>query len=337
MLLVLLLLLALARAAAAAAAVSAGAYTILFREDLDQPTFPANLLFAKVLVVQPAWFSPSDIATVRAALPGVTLLSYFDFEHVPIRDGCSTGHVMGDRANRTCNSFPGSWPTYSCNASAYQDALQQVFSPLWAVRNLTAGAVPVCTYPGLAHFVPNRNSTLPLVSFVAAWVEFLGTDGVYLDGFMNGDVTRTVYEQYFAAGDMDADGDGVAESVGTMLAVYSTWAPLLVHALRARLGAARLLVSNSAGPLGSDALNGITIEMQYCDGAPQMCHDFVAAQEAMGAQPPLGIFWLTHPEVVPAQRQCELVALFQQSFPFMLAGVVPFDGSFITCANSTQR
>ena len=90
-----------------------------------------------------------------------------------------------------------------------------------------------------------------------------------------------------------------------------------------------ILVGNSAGALSDPALNGITLEMEAC--ASRNCTDAALAQAAVGAQPPLGVFWLTHAESMDPAQQCAEVAAMQQRLPWMRGGTDFFDLSHIAC------
>ena len=175
--------------------------------------------------------------------------------------------------------------------------MQATFNTSWLVRKLP-NLEPVCTYPGLAQFVPLRESADAIIAFLTRWTQKLGLDGVYLDGRSNDALTAQYYHDVLSSAEYDVNGDGDADSVNTMAQLYAMWAPYLTARLRAALGEKAVMLANSAGALGDSAMNGVTIELEYCMKTAG-CIDSVWAQAQIGARPALGAFWLTHAEIVP--------------------------------------
>jgi hypothetical protein len=100
--------------------------------------------------------------------------------------------------------------------------------------------------------------------------------------------------------------------------------------LREKIGEDKIIIGNSAGAISNADLNGLTIEMEYCESVEQ-CEDAVEGQYALSNAPAMGIIWLTHSEVIPPEEQCRMVAVFQKKYPWLLAGTDFFDGSHVVC------
>jgi len=126
----------------------------------------------------------------------------------------------------------------------------------------------------------------------------------------------------------DADGDGRADSVAQIEAMYAQNAPRFSSALRDALGARALLIANTGGALVDAALNGITIEA--CDDEAQ-CAEWFAAQAAVAHAPPLSVVWLKG----SSAEECATAALLRERFPFLLEGTDFYDGTHVVCNNAT--
>ena len=332
---------------------SSSAFFILFAHDIDSPAFPLTACAGfdcgryDTFVLQPLNVTARHVAAVRAAgRPGATVLAYFDTLHVPIVSGCATGHSMGDHAGKTCADYG------QCEDGPYLQRLRAAFPPSMADRNASASDTPVvCSYPGLADHVPHAASVAVLAPLLADVAVAAAFDGWYLDNRLS---PALFAKQPQAAGfDRGVRIAGApATSAVAAVELYTAWSPALSAALRRELDARRppgrtrtaggreqggaaawaghnILVGNSAGALSDPALNGITLEMEAC--ASRNCTDAALAQAAVGAQPPLGVFWLTHAESMDPAQQCAEVAAMQRRLPWMRGGTDFFDLSHIAC------
>ena len=302
------------------------AFFVLFAHDIESPSFPHtgcggfDCSRYDLFVVSPLNFTRAHVAKLKSAgRPGSHVLGYFDTAHVPILGGCATGHSFGDHAGKNCSQYG------QCGDGPYLEELRAVFPVEYADRWSNNESI-ICSYPGLADHVPHAESVAALVPLLAKTARSSGFDGLYLDNRINAEL--------FAGGARAASFDrGAAVSWATTkadaIAMYTAWAPALSSGLRRALGPDAIIIGNSAGALSDPALNGITLEMEAC--ASRNCTDAALAQAAVGAEPSVGVFWLTHAEAMPAKEQCERVREMQRLLPWMRAGTDFIDLSHIVC------
>ena len=309
------------------------AFYILFAGDVAAPDFAekyAEKYAGGTFIANPNNFTTETTQAVRDAVPGSRVLLYFDFQHLPFKRGCGTGHPMGDRTSppRDCKVYP-------CGLGAFGAAFQEVVKPEWLVTRVKDGE-PVCGYPGLTSIVWTEDSAAALAGFVGGWAVENGFDGVYLDGREAPNRFASLYKaQINPKGEkhlFDTDGDGKADSPDQTLGQYVAWAPFFTVALRETLGPEAVILSNSAGPLSDPMLNGITVEAESCRDS-KVCYSALRAQRDVSFDPSKSesVLWLTHSELVPPEKQCALVADIQQQMPWVLAGTDFFDGSHVVC------
>ena len=124
--------------------------------------------------------------------------------------------------------------------------------------------------------------------------------------------------------------------------MYWAWRSAFVAQMRKILGDEAVILANSAGAVSDPSLSGITIEMESCVGgspALQHCSDALegqrAATEATG-RTPLSVLWMTHSEAMSPAVQCENVGKLQAKYSWVQAGTDFFDGSHVTCPNSSS-
>ena len=278
----------------------------------------------KVFVTQPLNFTKKMIYKVKKETNAIMLL-YWDSQHTPaLMMGCSTGDVEGDS--------PGKLVPHS-NQGKYASKMRSMgFKPEYAVRPipLNYSNPIVCRYPGLASYVLMKSSADVIVDFIVDWAEKYNFDGFYLDN----QFSSASFAQYnpTGGGSIDVNGDGTADSIADIIAQYTNWRPYFTQRLRERMPNT-IIIGNSGGPLSDPAMNGLSLEMEYCKEV-QMCIDIFEAQKAVGISPPLSILWLTHSNVIPAQQQCDTAKLIQNKFPWVVVGTDFFDGSHIVCNTS---
>jgi hypothetical protein len=219
-----------------------------------------------VIILSPQNVTSLDVAKIKAAVPGSVVLAYWDFGDIPWMNSsasndtlcpCCTGHVMGDLSGRNCST------TYACGAGTFTDALAAVIPASTFVARLDETPfkrVLQCGYPGLPSYIHSAESTPILTSFLGSWLPDHGFDGIYLDGY---EVPGTKVINF--PGEIDYDGDGIAESTADALKQYAAWAPAFVAGLRSALGPEAIILANAAGPNSDPSLNGLTIEMEACE------------------------------------------------------------------------
>jgi hypothetical protein len=181
------------------------AFYILFANQIDDSSFPARVCqnggqgpqgdecvdlrdySNGVIITSPQNITAAHIAKVKAAVPGSRILAYWDFLHVPYlpKDpsvcACCTGHVMGDKSGRDCTT------TYPCggDADSFTHSLWGMWNTSWSVTRLTGGDEGiVCGYPGLSSYVWMEESATAVSAWLAAWLQRVGFDGLYLDGYV---------------------------------------------------------------------------------------------------------------------------------------------------------
>eukprot|EP01102_Stenamoeba_stenopodia_P007919 TRINITY_DN2232_c0_g1_i3.p3 TRINITY_DN2232_c0_g1~~TRINITY_DN2232_c0_g1_i3.p3 ORF type:complete len:159 (-),score=36.17 TRINITY_DN2232_c0_g1_i3:229-705(-) len=133
--------------------------------------------------------------------------------------------------------------------------------------------------------------------------------------------------------EFDCNGDGQPDTFDDLLDQYQSWGPYFIWSLRQALGPNAIMIGNSAGALSDSNLNGITIEMENCIDY-QDCSSSLMSQYLLSTKPAVGLVWLTHSEVMPAEEQCVRVAALQLQMPWLLAGTDYFDGSHVVCNNN---
>jgi len=279
-----------------------------------------------VFITQPLNFTQKMIHEVKDKT-GALLLLYWDSQHTPaLAIGCSTGDVEGDA--------PGKLVPHS-NQGEYAYKMRSMgFSPEYAVRPipLNYSNPIVCRYPGLASYVLMKKSADVIVDFIADWAEKYGFDGFYLDN----QFSSASFAQYnpTGGGSIDVNGDGIADSIEDIVTQYTNWRPYYTQKLRKRLPNA-IIMGNSGGPLSDPAMNGLSLEMEYCEDV-QRCIDIFEAQAAVGVSPPLSILWLTHSNIIPPQQQCATAKIIQDKLPWIVIGTDFFDGSHVVCNTSAS-
>jgi len=129
------------------------AFYILFANQVEDPTWPKGYEEFSVFIVQPQNMTSELVQKVKTTT-GAKVLAYWDSLHIPIKAGCSTGHVMGDKPGRNCTT------SYPCGTGEYSTAISQMFPPKYALNMINSnGTLTVmCTYPGLATYIPSQDS-----------------------------------------------------------------------------------------------------------------------------------------------------------------------------------
>ena len=243
---------------------------------------------------------------------------------------------MGDRPGRNCTT------TYRCYDdladNPFVAALNAVFPPELAVRRLTPANKSyelVEAYPGLAAYLWTERSTEVLHRFLSAWLQRVGFDGIYLDGYVQPS------KKAFPETGFDYDGDGVPETPAQAAALYFAWAPAFVSRMRASLGPDALILANSAGAVSDPNLSGLTIELEACtpaNGGNKSCAAALGAQHTVSqiaGHESVSVLWLTHSEQMSPADQCAFAAEMQAKYPWLQQGTDFFDGSHVVC-NSTR-
>jgi hypothetical protein len=307
------------------------AYYILFDYDVEAPSWPKGFEQYSLFVASPQNMTSTLVDKVRRTIPGSKVVLYWDSQDVPIRHGCSSGHVMGDKPGRNCST------SYRCGKGKWTDEINKVFESRLALRQLhDDGRDPtvICTYPGLARYVPCRESVEIVTKLITRWVTETAFDGVYLDMSLRSSLYATVArEQLPQFGKVDANGDSRPDSLDDIIDQYVAWRPVLSHELRTRLPS-HIIIGNSAGALSDPSFSGLTIEMEACTDLSRCADALVAQHEASSAlsAPQNSIMWLTHAESVPPKVQCERLARLQKELPWVMGGTDFFDGSHIVCS-----
>jgi hypothetical protein len=145
--------------------------------------------------------------------------------------------------------------------TGYYKELRQGFNTSWLLRNLDNKSEPVCIFPGLAGYVLDKASSDFLVHFHQAVTMARGFDGLYVD---------MLTDTYWMADDpminpmsgrnvtsFDCDGDGQPNTLKDLQTQWKGWRPYFIAKLRAALGADKLLIGNTAGPMSLPGLNGL--------------------------------------------------------------------------------
>ena len=330
------------------------AFYSIFAAMLDAPEWPAAYEEYRggVVIMQPHNATKSTVDAVRRALD-VKVLMYFDATDLKLklRGECAPGappqdcNVSGAELWTRCSSGAIACCTsYNCSAfdaptcapDAFDRALAEIVDPGWAIHRLHASSssVPICWYGFGPLHVHSKTSTAALVPFLARWVEENGFDGLYIDEFFQEFPGKTYLGKYPEGTLFDADGDGRADSVAEIEAMYVRNAPRFSFALRnalgnTSLGEHALLIANTGGALVDAALNGITIEA--CDDEAQ-CAEWFAAQAAVAHAPPLSVMWLKG----SSPEECATAARLRKRFPFLLEGTDFYDGTHVVCNNATS-
>ena len=338
-------------------------FYILFAEQIDSPDFPHSICqnggrgpqggecvdgrdYDLFITSPQGNLTAAHLDKVRRAVPGSRVVAYWDFGEMPLKPAQAElcpfckGHTMGDRPGRNCTT------TYRCyddlRDNPFVAALNAAFPPELAVRRLSPanGSCPyelVESYPGLASYLWAERSTEVLHTFLSAWLDKVGFDGIYLDGYVQPS------KKAFAETGFDYDGDGLPETAEQAAALYFAWAPAFVARMRASLGADALILANSAGALSDSNLSGLTIELEACTparGGNKSCAAALGAQHAVAqiaGHESLSILWLTHSEQMSPADQCAFAARMQAEYPWLQQGTDFFDGSHVVCNGTSTR
>ena len=225
--------------------------------------------------------------------------------------------------------------TYSCsppNNNPFVKQLNQIFPSSLATRQLhptNQSYTLIQGYPGLASYMWTSKTTPLLHSFLSEWVQTIGFDGIYLDGY--GRQTFTHDTGY------DYDGDGLPETSEQVTNLYNGWAPAFVAMMRNTLGDKALILANSGEANTDSSLSGLTIELEGCTaqhGGGKTCDASLSGQNvaatAVGRES-LSVLWLTHSNAMSPTEQCAFAVKTQQMYPFVQQGTDFFDGSHIVC------
>jgi len=278
-----------------------------------------------VFIVQPQNITSGLVQKIKKTT-GATVLAYWDSIHIPIKVGCSTGHVMGDRPGRNC---PTSYP---CGAGNYSTTINYIFPPNYALNMINSNGTNsiICDYPGLATYIPSQDSANIIANFLSDVILDTQMDGIYLDNSVDVQLLEATFVPLLEKIDFDCDGDGKKNTIKEFLMQYQAWAPSVAFQLREKLGPNAIILGNSAGSLSNPVFNGITLEMESCLDT-KVCTDALLGQYSVHPNGALSILWLTHSEVMPPAEQCQLVAQWQAQMPWIFAGTDFFDGSHIVC------
>jgi len=303
------------------------AFYILFANQVEDPTWPKGYEEFSVFIVQPQNMTSELVQKIKTTT-GAKVLAYWDSLHIPIKAGCSTGHVMGDKSGRNCTT------SYPCGTGEYSTAISQMFPPKYALNMINSnGTLTVmCTYPGLATYIPSQDSAKIIANFLSTVIHDAQFDGIYLDNTIDVQLLDSGFESILKNIDFDCDGDGKKNNMQEFLMQYQAWAPSVAFQLRQNLGPNAIILGNTAGSLSNPVFNGITLEMEACEDA-KVCTDALLGQFAVteNSNAAISILWLTHSEVMPPSEQCQLVAQWQSKMPWVFAGTDFFDGSHIVC------
>ena len=153
-------------------------------------------------------------------------------------------------------------------------------------------------------------------------------------------------------GSFDTNGDGQPDTVASLQAQYSAWKPYYSSQLRKMLGN-RLLLANTGSPSASDAaLDGQTIEFEWCTaarGGLRACIAELEGQHTMsssqgggggggggGGRTALSVMWLTDAKALPAETQCAELRSMQVTMPWLLAGLDRSDLTWPANASCTR-
>ena len=306
------------------------AYYKLTAADLANTSWPAGFEHYSLFIAVPD-LSATELAKVKATVPGAKVLAYSDMSWVYVGAGCSEG-------NR--------------NFSAY-------FKPQWAITDLRTG-LPVCPFGAaatpldpspkltpVAAAVLMQESADALVAYHREVTLAAPYDGLYVDDFEYAfPASWATNVVNVTNGAFDTDGDGLPDSLASLQAQYSAWKPYYSAQLRQLLGS-RLLLANTGSPSASDAaLDGQTIEFEWCTasrGGVRACVDELngqhATSRAAGAaagRTALSVMWLTDAKALPAETQCSELRQLQQSMPWLLAGLDRSDLTWPANASCTR-
>eukprot|EP00040_Diaphanoeca_grandis_P013656 m.69024 g.69024 ORF g.69024 m.69024 type:complete len:375 (+) comp24034_c0_seq1:111-1235(+) len=328
-------------------------FYILFSDQIDSPTFPSKICQNagvgpqgdecvdgreySVFIASPQNMTAAHLAKVRQMVPASRIVAYWDFGDIPLKPSdpalCPfcTGHTMGDRPGRNCTT------TYHCSDPEYNPfvaALNAVFPSELAIRQLfpANNSYQLAQgYPGLAGYLWTEKSATILSKFLSGWVQQIGFDGIYLDGYIQPS------KREFHDSGYDYDGDGVAETAEEQAALYFAWAPAFVAMMRQALGEKAIILANSAGAVSDTSLSGLTIELEACvptDGGEKSCGAALGGQHVATSsvnRESVSVLWLTHSESMGPAEQCAFAAKLQTEFPWVQQGTDFFDGSHIVC------
>jgi hypothetical protein len=230
--------------------------------------------------------------------------------------------------------------TYACsppNNNPFVKELNQIFPPTLAIRQLhpqNNSYSLIQGYPGLASYMWTSKTTPLLHSFLSTWVQAIGFDGIYLDGY-----GRQTFDDLPNTG-YDYDGDGVPETAVQVQNLYNGFAPAFVAMMRNTLGRKALILANSGEANTDVSLSGLTIELEGCTavhGGKKTCGASLSGQDlavtSVGRES-LSVLWLTHSNEMSPNEQCTFAKKMQDMYPFVQEGTDFFDGSHIVC-NST--
>jgi hypothetical protein len=329
-------------------------FYILFANQIDDPSFPTKICqnggvgpqgkecvdgtTYDVFITSPQNITTEHLTKVRKMVPSSRIVAYWDFNHMPLKPSnplncpfCQ-GHTMGDRPGRNCTT------TYPCSDPVYNPFVRDLnaqFPPELAIRQLYSDNNSyslIQGYPGLASYMWTSKSTPLLHTFLSNWVQTIGFDGIYLDGYGRPSFTTDTGYDY--------DGDGVAETPAQVTNLYNGWAPAFVAMMRASLGDEALILANSGMANTDTSLSGLTIELEGCTaakGGEKTCGAALAGQNIAATtfgRESLSVLWLTHSESMSPEEQCTFAENMQRRYPFVQEGTDFFDGSHIVC-NST--
>jgi hypothetical protein len=225
----------------------------------------------ELIVCNPA-LEQWQVDEIRRGVPGVTLLAYTDVQDAHI----------------------GLWPR-----SAYWRALTAAFDSTLCIQDLeNERTIRIWGHDvddpesgGLPAFVMSREAADILVEFhrdVTLQVEW---DGFYLD-VCNPEFPPWRKKLILAqTSSFDIDGDGSPDRMEDVDAMYREWRPYFTTEMREMVGADRVLIGNSNGPLVDPALNGIALENVGEWFTVEEAREFMLNQKPVSVEPFMGAVW----------------------------------------------
>ena len=252
----------------------ASAYFILHASDTRTPEWPEAYRDYDVLVCS-AGISSTDFQTIRAGLPGATLLASTNLQDM----------FFGPPSN------------------PYYQELRAVFDSTLCITDLHTGNVvrvfgwdPDIPGSGIPGWIVGQESAEILAKFHRDVTMPTGWDGLYIDNCTRvvpnwrKNIVNTQTDSF------DVDSDGVADTWAEVDALYATWRPFFTEHLRVLLGSTAVLVGNAGGPLGDFSLNGICLESVGSRFTVPQARQYFGDQHVVSRSPKTNIAWVIHPE-----------------------------------------
>lgn len=211
------------------------AFFILQQTHLQGSDWPEAFAHYSMFICNPA-LTASELATVRADIPGAKLLAYTSAQDIWI------------------DNYPG---------NPYFEAMADAFPPQLCIKDLNNGqVVHIYGYGGpspVAAFIPREASVNALVSFHNNYTMLAPWDGFYIDQCTRAYPNHRKATLLSITSRFDIDNNGFADSMTLLEVRYAEGRALFTQRMRATFPN-KILIGNSGGALGDPALNGITLE-----------------------------------------------------------------------------